>query len=46
MTKDGADAHIDAMAKKYLGQDKYPYTQPGDVRVIIKIAVESTTGVK
>src|SRR6185437_16288893 len=46
MTKEGADAHIDAMAKKYLGQDKYPYTQPGDVRVIIKIAVESTTGVK
>jgi PPOX class probable F420-dependent enzyme len=46
MTTEGADAHIDAMAKKYLGQDKYPYTQPGDVRVIVKIAVESTTGAK
>jgi len=25
------------MAKKYLGQDEYPYNQPGDVRVIFKI---------
>jgi len=34
----GADAHIDSPAKKYLGQDKYPYRQPGEVRVIYKIA--------
>ena len=34
----GADAHIDSLAKKYLGQDKYPYRQPGEVRVIYKIA--------
>jgi PPOX class probable F420-dependent enzyme len=33
----GAAEHIDAMAKKYLGQDKYPYHQPGDVRVIYEI---------
>ena len=26
MTNEGADAHIDAMAKKYLGQDKYPFS--------------------
>jgi PPOX class probable F420-dependent enzyme len=38
MTENGADAHIDKMAKKYLGKDKYPYRQPGEVRVIIKIA--------
>src|ERR1700757_3464637 len=30
VTKDGADVHIDALAKKYLGQDKYPYRQPGE----------------
>ena len=36
-TREGADQHIDAMAKKYLGQDKYPYRQPGEVRVIFKI---------
>jgi PPOX class probable F420-dependent enzyme len=42
-TKDGADAHIDAMAKKYLGQDKYPYRRPGEVRVIYKVAPQKTT---
>lgn len=36
-TEQGADAHIDKMAKKYLGQDKYPYRSPGEVRVIYKI---------
>jgi PPOX class probable F420-dependent enzyme len=38
MTENGAEAHIDKMAKKYLGQDKYPYRQPGEKRVIVKIA--------
>ena len=33
----GADAHIDSLAKKYLGQDRYPYRQPGEVRVIYRI---------
>jgi PPOX class probable F420-dependent enzyme len=37
MTEQGADAHIDALAKKYLGQDKYPYRQPGEVRQIYEI---------
>ena len=45
ITRDGADAHIDAMAKKYLGQDKYPFRQPGEQRVIYKIAIEKTIGV-
>ena len=40
VTENGADAHIDSLAKKYLGQDKYPFRQPGEVRVIYKIAVE------
>jgi PPOX class probable F420-dependent enzyme len=40
MTEQGADAHIDALAKKYIGQDRYPYRQPGEVRVIVKIAPE------
>jgi PPOX class probable F420-dependent enzyme len=42
-TRNGADQHIDAMAKKYLGQDKYPYRQPGEVRVIYKVEPEHTT---
>jgi PPOX class probable F420-dependent enzyme len=40
ITENGADQHIDKMAKKYLGQDKYPYRQPGEVRVMYKIAPE------
>lgn len=34
---EGADAHIDKMAKKYLGQDTYPFRQPGDTRVLLRI---------
>ncbi|HEV3177484.1 MAG TPA: PPOX class F420-dependent oxidoreductase [Stellaceae bacterium] len=37
MTEQGADAHIDALAKKYLGQDKYPHRRPGEVRQIYEI---------
>jgi PPOX class probable F420-dependent enzyme len=40
MTESGADAHIDKMAKKYLGKDKYPFRQPGEVRVMVTIAPE------
>jgi hypothetical protein len=36
-TEDGASAHIDSLAKKYLGKDKYPYSQPGEVRVLFEI---------
>ena len=43
-TNNGADQHIDAMAKKYLGQDKYPYRQPGEVRVLYKVEPERTSG--
>lgn len=42
-TRNGADQHIDALAKKYLGQDQYPYRQPGEVRVIYKVEPEHTT---
>ena len=36
-THDGADAHIDALAKKYLGQDSYPNRNPSEQRVILRI---------
>ena len=32
-TTDGADEHIDRLAKKYLGQDSYPFRQEGEQRV-------------
>lgn len=40
ITEEGADSHIDKMAKKYLGADKYPYRQPSETRVIFKIQPE------
>jgi PPOX class probable F420-dependent enzyme len=40
ITTEGADAHIDKMAKKYMGKDSYPFRQPGEVRVIYKIEAE------
>lgn len=42
--KQGADEHIDSLAKKYLGQDKYPFRQPGEERVILKIEPEKVLG--
>lgn len=41
-TEKGADAHIDKMAKKYIGQDRYPNRAPGEVRVIFRIEPEHT----
>ncbi len=39
-TTDGADAHIDKLAKKYLGADSYPGRNPAETRVIYKITPE------
>lgn len=36
-TAEGADKHIDKMAKKYLGVDKYPFSMPGEERILLKI---------
>jgi PPOX class probable F420-dependent enzyme len=36
-TTDGADEHIDALAKKYMGVDSYPLRKPGEQRVILRI---------
>ena len=43
ITEQGADEHIDRLAKRYLGLDRYPYRQPGEVRVIYKIKPERTS---
>ncbi len=37
VTEAGADAHIDALAKKYTGQDRFANRQPGEVRVTYKV---------
>jgi PPOX class probable F420-dependent enzyme len=43
-TESGADEHINSLAKKYLGQDQYPYRQPGEVRVRYEIEPVSVQG--
>jgi len=40
ITNEGADAHIDKMAKKYMGVDEYPFRAPDEVRVIYYIEPE------
>ena len=40
MTTDGADEHIDKLAKKYMGVDSYPGRRSGEQRVIVKIEVD------
>ena len=37
VTTDGAWDHINARAKKYLGQDEYPFAAPGEVRLLVRI---------
>jgi PPOX class probable F420-dependent enzyme len=42
VTENGADQHIDKLAKKYMGVDRYPNRQAGEVRVIYKIEPQSS----
>jgi PPOX class probable F420-dependent enzyme len=44
VTDEGADEHIDSLAKKYLGQDKYPFRQPGEARIKVEIEPTSAQG--
>ena len=37
ITEQGADAHIDSLAKSYLGVDAYPFRRPDERRVIYVI---------
>ena len=41
VTEEGATAHIDSLAKKYIGQDKYPWSRPGEVRVTFEITPQA-----
>ena len=40
VTTEGADAHIDAMAKKYLGVDTYPMRREGEVRIRVTVRTD------
>jgi PPOX class probable F420-dependent enzyme len=41
---DAADGQIDRLARKYIGADAYPFRQPGEQRVSVRIAVEKLDG--
>lgn len=38
-----ADEHINALAKKYLGEDEYPFLQPGEERTKVRISPEKVS---
>ena len=40
LVEEGAVEHIDKLAQKYTGQEKYPWLQPGEQRVIVRITPE------
>lgn len=44
ITEEGARAHIDKLAKRFLGVDKYP-GPPTEKRLIVRISVDRITGV-
>ncbi len=45
ITEENADDHIDKLANKYLGVEKYPYRQPDEIRVIVRIEPISVSGI-
>jgi PPOX class probable F420-dependent enzyme len=45
-TLEGADEHINALAKKYIGQDEYPFRQPGEQRIKFVIQPDHIRHVK
>jgi PPOX class probable F420-dependent enzyme len=40
MTTEGADAHIDSLAQKYLGLDAYPMRREGEVRIKVRVRTD------
>jgi PPOX class probable F420-dependent enzyme len=44
LTEAGADPHIDKLAKRFLGADKYPFRRPGEKRLLVRIKVDRIGG--
>ena len=44
VTEAGADAHIDKLAKRFLGANKYPFRQPGEKRLIVRVKPDRIGG--
>ena len=45
VTDAGADEHIDKLAKRFLGVDKYPFRQPNEKRLTVRIGVDRIGGI-
>jgi PPOX class probable F420-dependent enzyme len=44
VTEAGADAHVDKVAKRFLGVGKYPYRQLGEKRLVVRIKTDRIGG--
>ena len=44
VTEAGADEHIDTLAKRFLGVDKYPFRRPGEKRLLVRVKVDRLGG--
>ena len=44
VTESGADEHIDKLARRFLGADKYPFRRPGERRLVVRVRVERLGG--
>ena len=44
VTEAGADAHIDKLAQRFLGVDKYPFRRPGEKRLVVRVKVDRIGG--
>lgn len=44
ITEAGADPHIDKLAKRFLGADKYPFRRPGEKRLLVRTKVDKIGG--
>ena len=45
IVEEGADDHIDRLAKKYLGTDTYPFRKPGQQRLTVRITPTQVEGI-
>ena len=44
VTEEGAEQHIDKLAKRFLGMDEYPYRAPGEKRLLVRTQVDRIGG--
>ena len=44
VTEAGADEHIDKLAKRFLGADKYPFRRHGEKRLVVRVKVDRIGG--